>query len=62
MSKQVDLMRLADYSVGSMLCLLFSGLNSILRLIFQGKDIVCPKKILFVKFSEIGRASCRERV
>ena len=54
MSKQVDLMRLADYSVGSMLCLLFSGLNSILRLIFQGKDIVCPKKILFVKFSEIG--------
>ena len=51
----IKLVRNIDYWLGIPLCFLLSGLNCILKIIPSKKNrIDPPKKILFIKFSELG--------
>lgn len=52
---KISLFRKIDYWVGIPLCLLFSGLDYILKLFyFKRKKTEPVKKVLFIKFSELG--------
>lgn len=51
----IKLMRCIDSWIGMPLCFLLTGINCILRLLaFRKKEKIIPKKILFIKLSEIG--------
>lgn len=51
----ICIMRRIDYWLGVPLCFLLTGVNYVLRFIaFRKKKIAAPRKILFVKLSEMG--------
>jgi ADP-heptose:LPS heptosyltransferase len=53
--RRIAFARKADYLAGSFLCLLASGLSFILKLFSPaGKGSAAVRKVLFVKFSELG--------
>ena len=52
---KIDLMRKIDYWVGVPLCFLFTIVNCLLKIFnFKKKKKMIPRKILFIKISEMG--------
>lgn len=51
---EIDKVRKIDYWVGVPLCFLLSGINFTQRLLCRKKETKPPRKILFIKLSELG--------